>query len=317
MKVREVIADMSMNTPEDYQEKINELLGRRDFDGLENTAATARSTKARFPGGAWKLLFFYEALSQPSDGRQASSTEWSSQIAVLRQWAFHQPQSSTARIALAQAYLNYGNKARGSGSADTVTGEGWQALGENAGLALAALKEAATLPVRCPYWYAAMVQVARQQGWSQARTRTLVDESVSFAPDFYHVYRYYADYLQPKWYGNEGDAEAFADGISRRIGGEEGAFVYFEIATVLNCGPCGGSYDSVQLSWPKIKQGYVALQHLYGTSNLKMNRFALMATKVGDKSAAKETFAAIGERWDEEVWRSKQTFEAARTWAMN
>ncbi len=188
-------------------------------------------------------------------------------------------------------------------------------LGRKCRAALAALKEAATLPVRCPYWYAAMVQVARQQGWSQARTRTLVDESVSFAPDFYHVYRYYADYLQPKWYGNEGDAEAFADGISRRIGGEEGAFVYFEIATLLNCGPCG-SYDSVQLSWPKIKQGYAA-QHLYGTSNLKMNRFALMATKVGDKSAAKETFAAIGERWDEEVWRSKQTFEAARTWAMN
>jgi hypothetical protein len=65
-------------------------------------------------------------------------------------------------------------KARGNGNADTVTDEGWQRYGDRAELALSSLKEAATLPDKCPYWYDAMMQVAVEQGWSKERTKALV-----------------------------------------------------------------------------------------------------------------------------------------------
>jgi hypothetical protein len=194
---------------------------------------------------------------------------------------------------------------------DTVTDEGWQRYGDRAELALSSLKEAATLPDKCPYWYDAMMQVAVAQGWSKARTKALVEESISFEPSFYHVYRDYANYLQPKWHGAEGDA------IAQRIGGEEGSFIYFEIATVLICTPCGNAANPASLSWPKIKEGYAALEHLYGTSNQKMNRFAFLTAKFGDKSAAKEVFARIGNSWDQGVWMDRKRFEAAKVWAMN
>jgi hypothetical protein len=215
------------------------------------------------------------------------------------------------------AYLNYGSKARGSGYADTVTDEGWQLYGDRAELALSALKKAATLADKCPYWYDAMMQVAVAQGWSKSRTKALLEESISFEPSFYHVYRDYANYLQPKWHGAEGEAEAFADTISQRIGGEEGSFLYFEIATVLSCTPCGNAGASARVSWPKIKEGYAALEHLYGTSSLKMNRFAFLAVTFKDKSAAKEVFAQIGNSWDQGVWANRDRFEAAKVWAMN
>jgi hypothetical protein len=315
--MRELIADMSVNDPGEYAGQMTELLNRQDFDGLEHAADIARSNKSRFPGGPWKLYVFYDAISKPSGGRQASDADWTAELALLKQWISGKPQSSTARIALAQAYLGYGSKARGNGYADTVTDEGWQSYGGRTALALSTLKEAAALPDKCPYWYEAMIQVAVAQGWSKSRTKALVDESISFEPGFYHVYREYANYLQPKWHGTEGEAEAFADSISQQIGGEEGDFVYFEIATVLNCTPCGNAGSPANLSWPKIKEGYAALEHLYGTSNLKMNRFAFLAAKFGDKSAAKEVFARIGDNWDLSVWTSRERFEAAKVRAIN
>jgi hypothetical protein len=81
---------------------------------------------------------------------------------------------------------------------------------------------------------------------------------------------------------------AFANSISQQIGGEEGSFVYFEIATVLNCTPCGNAGSPTNLSWPKIKEGYAALERLYCTSNLKLNRFAFLTVKFRDKSAAED-----------------------------
>jgi hypothetical protein len=210
--------------------------------------------------------------------------------------------------------LSYGSKARGSGFAHTVTDEGWEKYGERADLARSILQE---VPNRDPYWYFSMMVVALQQGWPKSRTKALLDESISFEPGFYHVYRQYANYLQPKWYGAEGDLEAFANAISQRIGGEEGEFVYFEIASLFYCGACGNSPNPADMEWRKIKDGYAALEHLYGTSPLKMNRFAMLAAKFGDKAAAREIFEQIAEHWDPEVWGDRQAFQKAKLWAEN
>ena len=96
-----------------------------------------------------------------------------------------------------------------------------------------------------------------------------------------------------------------------------GLFVYFEIATLLNCDCSNNASKLTLLSWPKIKEGYAAMERLYGTSKLKMNRFAFLATVIGDKAAAKETFARLGNDWDPTVWRNRAKFDAGKAWAMN
>lgn len=313
-RIRELIADIGVNDADEYRGQMLELLNREDFAGLEHAAEKASSGKGRFPGGVWKLYSFYDAVSQPAGGRQDRDASWNVHIAILNRWISLLPQSSTARIALAQAYLSHGSKARGSGYADTVTDEGWQKYGERADLALSILQE---VPNRDPYWYFAMMVVALEQGWPKSRTKALLDESISFEAGFYHVYREYANYLQPKWYGAPGDLEAFANAISQRIGGEEGEFVYFEIASLFYCGACGNWSNPADMQWRKIKDGYAALEHLYGTSPLKMNRFALLAAKFGDKAAAREIFAQIADHWDPGIWGDRQAFEKAKLWAEN
>jgi hypothetical protein len=111
----------------------------------------------------------------------------------------------------------------------------------------------------------------------------MVEESAVLEPGFYHVYRFYTNYLQTKWYGDEGDAVAFIESISNRVGGEEGKFLYFELASVLLCNNCGNLEYKDQLSWPRIKEGYAAMLRLYGTSQLKQGRYADISRMYNDR----------------------------------
>jgi hypothetical protein len=160
-----------------------------------------------------------------------------------------------------------------------------------------------------------MQNVALAQGWDKQQARELLDEASAFEPTYYHFYREYANFLLPKWYGEEGDTQAFAEEVSTRLGNPDGDIVYFEIASLLAC-QCDEQRNSLTgISWPKAKQGYADLKRLYGTSNLKMNRFAYMSVMAGDKSSAREAFIALGTDWSHLVWRNFDSFESARAWA--
>jgi hypothetical protein len=119
----------------------------------------------------------------------------------------------------------------------------------------------------------------------------------------------------PKWYGEPGEAETFAEDISNQVGGQQGKFVYFEIASLITCQCDSDDSHMKNLSWSKIKEGYSALGQLYGYSNLKMSRFAHMAVEAHDKTAAQQVFFVIGDGWDRTVWKGTMDFYNARNWA--
>lgn len=313
-------AQVSSSDPDaerEYQnESASELVGR-NFSQLEKVAHEARVGKARFAGGVWKLYMFYDGVSQPAVGDQATDADWTNHIDTLKEWITAKPDSVTARLALAEAYIKYAAKARGGGYANTVSENAWKLNAERTDLAATALVEAARLKEKCPYWYEVMQQVALGQGWEKAQARELFDQAAAFEPGYYHFYREYAYYLLPKWYGERGDAEALAEESYNRVAGLEGKFIYFEIASILTCQCDSTETDMENLSWPKIKEGYAALGQLYGYSSLKMNRFAHMAFEAGDRAAAEQVFATIGDDWDHSVWHSSQKFETAKVWALN
>jgi len=301
---------------ESYLEKIARMLANQDYDSLEAEANEVRSTKARFPGGDWRLYSFYDAVKAPSGRVNASDNQWHIRIEALRRWVAQKPESPTARIALASAYLLYAWKGRSEAADYLVTDLQWQTFHERSELARKTFEEAATLPTQCPYWYAMMVNLAKAQGWSRERTRKLVEESYARYPDFHHTYNQYAYYLQKKWFGNQGDEPAFADDISARLGGREGEFVYFEIASYAGCGKCSGKdHELDAFSWLRLKSGYAAMQHMYGNSTLKLNRFAVMAFRFHDEAVGKPILQRIGSQWDQRAWSSEKEFDLARRWA--
>ena len=219
----------------------------------------------------------------------------------------------TPRIALADTYENFAWKARGSGFADAVTPEAWNLLGERMQKALQVLQQAEKISHDDPEWYNSMLVATSDQDWNRAQADALVDEALSKEPGYFYVLRVQADNLLPKWYGNPGDTEEFIAKAADRIGGAEGDASYFFVAEATlvaeeRCSQC----TPPAMSWTRIRQGYAAVERLYGTNNYERNAIAFLAVRARDAQTARDAFERIGDDWDPDVWGSKALFDSGR-----
>jgi len=307
-----VDASVDIKAVNKYECGIASLLNHEEFDLLDQIASQARSSKSRFSGGKWKLSAFYQGLERPP----GADPEWRHHIQKLKSWKSHNPESLTARIALAVAYTAYGWDARGSGTADTVTEEGWRLFAERTAVAARILKDASALRERCPHWYAAMLEVALAQGMDPAAEESLFQQAIAFEPLYDPYYRARAWFLLPIWNGEEGETEAFAEKTATMIGGEEGNVLYYEIAAQLACS-CNVGFDLKHLSWKRIQAGQAAQQRKYGVSLVKVNWLAKMADRFSDPAVGERANAQIGENWDEDTWKTRKIFDNFRSWVAN
>jgi len=314
----EIVPDLNANIATDirgidkYEAAIRELLLHDKFETLDQIANEARNKKARFPGGFWKIHLIYEGLEQPAQKDKASDAEWIQHLAHLQRWEQQRQDSITARVALGWFYHSYGWKARGSGYADTVTEEGWRLLAERLDMGRKVLEEAQALPAKCPEWFLAMQNIALAASWDRDKLDALFERATAFEPDYYYYYRIQAQALMPKWGGEDGDMPKFAWTMGDRVGGKKGDLIYYEIGAQIICG-CDNDRQLNEMSWPRLKQGYAALEELYGTSILHLNKMAYMASMSGDDDYAKALFTKIGDNWDKDTWRTRDEFVYAKS----
>ena len=158
-----------------------------------------------------------------------------------------------------------------------------------------------------------MQVVALALDWPKPRARKLFDDAVHFEPDYPTFYERYANYLLPKWDGDEHDSIDFAQQTADSLGGDRGDIVYFQIATVLI--HRGNEGFRPALDWKRIQRGHAALELAFGPSRAERNRFAFIAVRFRDAEVARQQFAAIGDKWSASVWKTRAAFEKARTWA--
>jgi len=232
---------------------------------------------------------------------------------LLQRWVSSTPESITARVALAEAYVSYGEDARGPGFADTVSKSGWKLLAERTGKARQILERASTLSTKDPEWYLAMQELVLHQGIERSARQALLEQAVKFEPTYYYYYRLYANSILPKWGGEDGEVAQFLQKAADEIGGDAGDILYFRVAGTLVCG-CQGD-QQLKLSWSRIEKGFAAVEKQNGPSPENWNQFAHMAYSFGDGWAAEKVFDRIGDQWDEDIWQSSEAFESAKKWA--
>lgn len=291
------------------------ILKEQNFVELDCLADHVRSGKERLPGGLWRIHLLYQGLRQPVPySVHATQEDWTDHLQRLQLWVKARPESVTARVALAFAYLDYAHDARGSGFANTVSERGWKLFEERTAEAKRILEEASTLATKCPEWYVAMQMVSINQSWSVTEARTLFEEANKLEPEYYTYARDLAHYLLPKWSGEAGDTEKFVQEIADRSGGDKGDILYFQVASA-DYVICGCDHNPA-LSWDRIKRGFEASERLYGVSMLNLNRIAYLASYFGERDPiyAERIFMRIGDQWDVETWGSKEGFENMRQW---
>ncbi len=132
---------VDIHAPHNFMDTAARMLKEEKFVELDCLADHARSGKERLPGGLWKIHALYQGLRQPVPYPvHATQEDWPHLLQRLHRWVKARPESITARVALALAYLDYAHDARGSGYANTVSESGWKLFEERTAEARRILK---------------------------------------------------------------------------------------------------------------------------------------------------------------------------------
>src|SRR5215831_414274 len=148
---------------EAYRQQVLQKFVKQDYDWIDQEAHSVRLKKERLPGGYWKLRALYAAMEEPARGDKASDGDWEDLLKNLTTWTNSKPNSVTARVASAEAWVNYAWKARGNGYADKVPEAAWPVFEKRLGNAEQALADAARLKEQCPYWFVVGLTLGRAQ----------------------------------------------------------------------------------------------------------------------------------------------------------
>jgi hypothetical protein len=88
------------------------------------------------------------------------------------------------------------------------------------------------------------------------------------------------------------------------------------MAATLHCGPCGDRTTFKLISWPRVQEGYKAIEEKYGISALERNEIAHLAGQAEDGPWALQAFLDIGQKWDKGVWHTRDYYQYWRSKAL-
>lgn len=291
-------------------------LRHEKFDDLDAVADDYIRTREKFIGGRWKIFGFHDILREVSGGRDMPDSAWQEHFARFNKWIQAKPNSKTARIAYGQAMTNYAWQARGDGYANEVTRDGWRLFGERLAEARHILEDARSVGGENPHWYYAMQAIALGQSWDRTEYDALFDEATRKEPLYWRYYVAKAQYLLPRWHGEEGEWEAFAEQAANKVGGDDGDALYYFIAVnQMDAFKRSQFFKESKVSWPRMKKGFAAIEKKYKVTDETRNFYAQIAGIICDQAEAQRMIKDIGENWSSNIWRSKEEYERFKKWA--
>jgi TPR repeat protein len=289
------------------------MLQQEKFHDLETMANELRLKKARFSDGTWKLNFFYKGIVNPNN---KTEEEWKILLIKLGKWRMQHPNSVTANVAFAKAMHNYGWFARGTGYADKVTPTGWKLLEERQNVARQILSNLKVSKLNdCPERHMILLGLSKSDSNNSADFELLYNNAIMIEPSYYDFYLNKASHLLPRWSGEEGDWQDFADSFYSKNNNNEGRIIYARIHGAMWMSNDVKSFSDKGASWPKLKQGYLDIQKQFPDSPWNLNVFCKFACLAGDKKTARDLFGKIGSRPYLMAWGGLAEYDKWRTWA--
>jgi len=293
-----------------FSVKVRQMYNSSRFDELEKIAAELRAEKQLFRNGSWKIVRFYDAFDCRDDEPEKM---WKLHDQIHQAWIAAKPESITARVAYADFLTSYAWHARGTGYANTVADDGWRLFSERLESSKQILMKAREMPEKDPVLWLTALTVALGQGPSKSEYDALMAEAHAFEPTFWGYDGARAYSLLPRWHGEPGEWEAFAEQTAARPDGP-GAEVYARIVMRLMT-----FHDNIfresKASWDKTKEGLAQLRQKYPESLEFVNITALLATMAEDQELAEAMFDQLGDTYVPSVWRKPERFAHYRNWA--
>ena len=300
---------------ETYAKEVTKQWVNNNYEWLESEAKRLRETKERLPGGYWKLRVLYRTV-ETFVSAESSDQSWQEHIARVENWVKQRPTSIMPRIVLAEVWRTYAWKIRGAGFSNTVKNENWKPFHERLDKANEALAAAANLGEQCPEWYLAALLAARAQSVERATFEQIYEQGVALEPAYYYLYQAKAGYLLPRWYGQPGEWEHYAETAANKVGGEQGDIILFTIYSDMMNYHDLQFMNEHQAIAPRLILGFRAIDKLYGASPQRLNEACLISFFAGDSKTPAELMARIGDNYDVSVWKDESMFNVFRQEAL-
>jgi tetratricopeptide (TPR) repeat protein len=247
----------------------------KDYANLDELAATLRASKEQYPDGVWKLDMVYDGLVPPS---AAADADWNARITAIQEWSASDPDSVTAKVALANIMTCFAWKARGTGT-EVSEANGKLFVTRIAG-SVDALKAAQKCQDRCPVLWRVMLRDALAMGVNKEIFHGLCEQSLQSEPDYMSYYFGRAIYFLPQWYGTKGEWASDLSIGADTHGITDGDQLYAQVVWNMHQRYDSDLFVSDNLDWSRVSRGFDLIEKSFPNAldaRIERARLAIMA----------------------------------------
>ncbi len=293
------------------------LLASKDFERLEALAKDFKEKEPMLKSGRYRMEYFYKGLRR-GFGR-ISVENHASYLEVIQGWMNHYSDSITAKIALMDAYRTIAWDYRGTDHSNTISDQSRKIFKDYLTKAREIGQEAVQSKSQDPDLYAELINIGMGQGITKKETYNLVIASSNLDPAYYPPYLDASTVLLPRWYGDQGDLEEYAQWALERTKKFVGHEIYTRIAMDVLEYVGADDFKNYNFSWEDLKTGFEELLNKYPKAQNILHAYAWFACQRGEKETAKRLFTNLGDQWDElakKIWKDKSIFDQWKAWAL-
>lgn len=304
----------------DIQRGLEARLMKGAYGELDQIADGYRAAQARRQGGSWALSWAYFVLSRIAEGGctcgpKTTDIGFDAKREKLEAWLKTNPNSLTAKVALAKLWLNYAWAGRGGDGAQKTSQAQFDAYFERAARAMALLKP---LDANAdPEIYDLELQATPTLPNPRESLIAIYDRAAHAFPDFPDYAAIKFNYLLERWYGEPGEAQAFTRSLIEAPDKDAGLSAYFDVASgaLRTFGGKPSTFADTGLDYATLVKAFASRSALFGSGKYEMNVLMAYAVAARDKKTAALLADKIGVDWYAAVWGEKRYFDEAVAWS--
>jgi hypothetical protein len=285
-----------------------------DWVEAERRLADLRQARQEWGVHANELRVLYAQMADP---KTYNLSDYPPLLDQLSRWQAEFPRSAAPLVVAANANIAYAWQARGSGTADTVTAEGWALFRARIQESQRLLKEALKLGPEDGEVYRALITIGLATSVPKAQARAWLRAGQKLDPTYFPMYEQMAVYLLPRWQGEPGDVEQFASELAASLPGDDGLEAAAAVALTVN-----------NLEWPTndtLFYGQYDRELLMRAAETLLRRhdgeryaqFAALCALATQDHAAAQRIRPVLTRFDanHKVWLWETSYKKFRNWS--
>ena len=262
--------------------KAANLIRNGKWKELEDWAAELRNTEARMEEGQLQVYFVYRGIANLSLPKTGQEDEvWMKWYERLDEWEKAVPESIMLPVVRIMFWSEFGWKARGRWTADTVTPKGWKLFkerNEKAYEIYESIEHDVETPYSCPYFYTVMAKLSMGMQWPDQQRYKEV-----FLPlvQNYHLHiSFYSTFgfsQKARWSGIDGGDYHFYNRLPVLTTPEENgleALGLFMLSSQLNV---IYNYRMDIADWDLIKKSFLTVARKHPENNIWFSRMVKFA----------------------------------------